>query len=383
LLEISSDVSVIFSMRIAVLGAQSAGERRCLLTPPLAQQLVAAGVSLFLERDLGRRAGFPDGDYPENLQWFQDVLPPVDGVLCLSLPRESILDQLASGTLLMGFLDPFGAGDGLERLASRRLRAAALELLPRSTATQSMDALSSQSGLAGYAAVLRAATRLDRIVPMLVTPAGTTQPARFFVVGAGVAGLQAIATARRMGAVVEAFDTRPSVEEQVKSLGARFLKIGGESPGETAHGYAQELSEEQKCSQRRAMARSCERADAIITTARVFGRRSPLLIDRGMLAAMQPGSVVVDLAVATGGNVEGMEGEGEALTAQGVHLLGLAAAENDFPRTASHMLATNLANFLLHFRGESGEFRWNMADEILNACAIVDGETVRFHRHGQ
>src|SRR5690606_2193818 len=249
----------------------------------------------------------------------------------------------------LSFLDPFNETALLQQLAAAKARAVSLEMVPRTTLAQKMDALSSQANLAGYAAVVQATARLGRILPMMMTPAGTIMPARVFVVGAGVAGLQAIATAKRLGARVEAFDTRPVVEEQVKSLGAKFLKIDLGGTGQTAGGYATALTPEQIAKQQAGMTKACAQADIVITTAKLFGRKAPRLITADMLAAMQPGSVVVDLAIDTGGNVEGSIPGQDVVTANGVIVLGQANLEGTVAHHASQVYAANLAAWITHF----------------------------------
>ncbi|MDR3116992.1 MAG: NAD(P) transhydrogenase subunit alpha [Puniceicoccales bacterium] len=367
-------------MRVAALREWNSQERRCAITPETARRLGEAGWTVLLQKNLGQAAGFPDGAYGDGVEWEEDwkkILPKASLLLLLRPPEEEEIALLRPGSALVGFLRPFDRGDRLRTLAERGVRAISLELLPRTTLAQSMDVLSSQAGLAGYAAVIRAASLLPKLFPMLVTPAGTVQPARIFVIGAGVAGLQAIATARRLGALVEAFDSRPAVEEQVRSLGAKFLRIDLGQTGATAQGYALELSEEQREAQRRAMLQSCARADAVITTAKVFGKKAPILVTREMLDAMRPGSLAIDLAVEAGGNVEGLAGSGDRVSGNGVRLIGLPAGENDFPATASQLLANNLAQLILHLTGKDGSLRWNLSDGILSACAVAgDGRVL-------
>jgi NAD(P) transhydrogenase subunit alpha len=250
-------------------------------------------------------------------------------------------------------------------------------MLPRITLAQKMDVLSSQASLAGYAAIIAAASTLDRIFPMMMTPAGTLKPVRVFVIGVGVAGLQAIATARRLGARVEAFDTRPAVEEQVQSLGAKFVKIDLGETGQTAQGYARELTPEQLAKQREVMAQHCAKADVVITTAQVFGRKAPLIVTNQMVEQMQPGSVIVDMAVESGGNVEASQA-GETVERNGVRIIGLRNLPGRVARHASEMYANNLVNLLEHFWDkEAKAFRLNLEDEILKHSVLThDGQIV-------
>jgi len=301
-------------------------------------------------------------------------------------PRSRfVADFIGEVNLFEG--EPAGAEGGLVWLdtADGRLAgtgpsgaiALSVELIPRSTIAQKMDALSSQANLAGYVAVILAAERLPKILPMMMTPAGTIAPARVLVIGAGVAGLQAIATARRLGARVEAYDTRPVVKEQVQSLGAKFVEIDVGETGQTKDGYAKQLTEEQLARQRAALARHCAEADVVITTAQVFGRRAPQIITAEMLDGMRPGSVVVDLAVETGGNVEGVELDRE-IERKGVRILGLANLPGRVPVAASQMYAANLANFIEHFWDRKAKmFQWVEEDDILRAMTVTrDGRVV-------
>lgn len=287
-------------------------------------------------------------------------------------------DAVRRGTLLAGFLDPFGAGETIRRLAEQGVSALSMEMLPRSTRAQKMDALSSQASLAGYVAVILAAEHSRRIFPMMMTPAGTLLPSHVFVIGAGVAGLQAIATAKRLGAKVEAYDTRPIVEEQVKSLGARFVTIDlGTGGGQTKDGYATALTPGQIAKQREGMKKICATSDVVITTAQVFGRRAPVLVTAEMLAAMKPGSVVVDLAAAGGGNVEGVE-PGAIIERGGVTLIGLTNLPGRVPFHASQMYSSNLSALLDEFWDkETKRFVLKPDDDIIKSCLVThDGRIV-------
>ncbi|MBR1608891.1 MAG: NAD(P)(+) transhydrogenase (Re/Si-specific) subunit alpha, partial [Kiritimatiellae bacterium] len=296
----------------------------------------------------------------------------------LRVGKPSSPEGIKKDALHVSFLDPFRERPLVDAFAAAGIRLVSLEMIPRTTLAQKMDAQSSQTSLAGYAAVLAAAARLPKALPMMVTPAGTITPARVFVIGVGVAGLQAIATAKRLGARVDAFDTRPAVEEQVKSLGATFVKIdlGGET-GQTAQGYARELTPEQLARQREGQAKVCEKSDIVITTAKVFGRPAPRLLGADVLARMKPGSVVVDMAAATGGNVEGSKPFDEVVTEHGVVLLPGEALERRVPQDASKMLSGNFTAFLEHFRDrENGGFREDLSDEIYAGCLITRGGAV-------
>jgi NAD(P) transhydrogenase subunit alpha len=247
-----------------------------------------------------------------------------------------------------------------------------MEMIPRTTIAQKMDILSSQANLAGYYAVIIAAARLSKIVPMMMTPAGTISPARFFILGVGVAGLQAIATAKRLGARVDAFDTRPVVEEQVKSLGARFVKIDLGETGQSEQGYAQALTPAQLAQQREGMTKVIAQSDVVITTAKLFGRKAPTLVTSDMVAAMQPGSIIVDLAAETGGNVEGTVVDEEVVTANGVRIIGIGRLEAMIPTHASQVYAANLANFVEHFwDSDAKAIKLDLDDEIMAGSLLT------------
>jgi NAD(P) transhydrogenase subunit alpha len=285
-------------------------ETRAAMTPANVARLIRLGVELQFESGIGAGCGVSDGEYSRaGAQPSSDrkaMLSGADLVLRVRKPPLEEVEWLKPGALHVSFLDPFNEPELIRKLAARGVSAVSLEMLPRITRAQKMDALSSQASLAGYVAVVLAAEQSNRIFPMMMTAAGTISPTRVFIIGAGVAGLQAIATARRLGARVEAYDTRPVVEEQVKSLGAKFLTIELGETGQTKEGYAKALTEEQLAKQRAAMKKFCRDADVVITTAQVFGRKAPVLVTAEMLDAMKPGSVVVDLAVESGGNVEGI-----------------------------------------------------------------------------
>ncbi|GAB4177260.1 MAG: Re/Si-specific NAD(P)(+) transhydrogenase subunit alpha [Terrimicrobiaceae bacterium] len=350
----------------------AAGETRVALTPDSAKRLRDLGLACWLEAGAGVAAGFPDSAYvgsgAEILNDRAVGIASADCVISVQPLGDSDIRSLRPGTTTISFLDPFRQPDRVTALATAGVRAVSLEFIPRTTLAQKMDALSSQASIAGYAAVLLAASRLDKILPMMMTPAGTLQPARFLIIGVGVAGLQAIATAKRLGARVMAYDTRPVVEEQVKSLGARFLKLDLGETGQTEQGYAKELTFAQLELQRKGMAKACADSDAIITTAQVFGREAPRLLTSDMLSGMRPGSVVVDMAVSTGGNVEGSLAGQEVVTPGGVLILGASTLPSTIPQHASQALANNIANFIAHFWNGGPEFD---RDEEISRSAIL------------
>ncbi|MCX7819905.1 MAG: Re/Si-specific NAD(P)(+) transhydrogenase subunit alpha [Kiritimatiellae bacterium] len=355
------------------------GETRVPVTPASAERLVRLGVEVAVEAGLGATIGAADADYTARgvqILSREEGLATADWVFRLRPPPPEEAAAARPDSFHIGFLEPFTNRPLIEAFARSGATALSVELIPRTTIAQKMDALSSQANLAGYVAVILAAERLPKILPMMMTPAGTIAPARVLVIGAGVAGLQAIATARRLGARVEAYDTRPVVKEQVQSLGAKFVDIDVGETGQTKDGYAKQLTEEQLARQRAALARHCAEADVVITTAQVFGRRAPRIITAEMLNGMRPGSVVVDLAVETGGNVEGVEPDRE-IDRNGVRILGLSNLPGRVPVAASQMYAANLANFLEHFWDRNAKtFRWSDEDEILKGMTVTRGGRV-------
>lgn len=361
------------------------GERRAVLTPETVTKLRAAGWEIFAEDGFGSAANFSAADFESaGLQWLDrsEGCATADLVLRIGQPTPEEIDTLKPNAIHISFLRPFANGDLLQRFVDHGIRAIALELIPRITHAQSMDVLTSQSNLAGYAAALRGAQEIPILTPMMVTAAGTISPARFLILGAGVAGLQAIATAKRLGATVEAYDARPAVEEQVRSLGAKFLKFDLARAEETEQGYAKALGSDQQLSLSAALEKACIRADVIITTAKVFGGSAPRLITDAMLDGMRAGSIVIDLAVEDGGNVEGSKPNQTVVRRNGVKIIGLGTAETAFPQTATQLLATNLYNLIHHFSGPgSGQFDWRDGDAILRSCAVSDGKTLLFPRN--
>lgn len=366
-------------MNIVALKDTDPRERRVALTPTVVEKLHRLGARVHLARGFGGGVAIGDDAYDSaGATLHEDVreaLAEADMVLTLGKPPLDVVDALAPATVTVGMLDPFRSADLVRRLADRRVSAIAMELIPRSTYAQKMDALSSQASLAGYAAVIAAAHEIGKVLPMMTTPAGTIPPARVFVVGVGVAGLQAIATAKRLGARVEAYDTRPAVAEQVQSLGAKFVEIDVGETGQTEQGYAKPLTEEQLASQRRQMARFCANSDIVITTAQVFGRPAPRIVTADMVAGMRPGSVIVDLAAATGGNVEGTVPD-TVVEIGGVRILGPTNLPGEVARDASQMYANNLWNLIDHaWDAGRSAFRLDLDDDVLKSCVLThDGE---------
>ncbi len=362
------------AMRIGVPKELSVGEKRVALTPEGCKKLAERGALVEVETGLGEACGIADERYREagaSLAGRNALLESADIVVRVGKPPAGEVPLLKAGCIHISFLDPFRESELVQALASRPVSLFSLELMPRSTRAQKMDALSSQGNLAGYVAVILAAESLDKIFPMMTTPAGTIAPARVFIIGAGVAGLQAIATAKRLGAIVEAFDTRPAVEEQVRSLGGRFLKIDLGETAETAQGYAKALSEDQLQRQREAMTRTCANSDVVITTAQVFGRTAPRIVTREMLAAMKPGSVVVDLAVESGGNVEGSRLD-ELVEIDGVRVIGYGNLPSRVCLNASQVLSNNLTALLLEFwDADQKAFLIDQDDEIIAGSLVA------------
>jgi NAD(P) transhydrogenase subunit alpha len=342
------------------------------LVPDAVSRLSAAGFEVVVEPGAGSEASFPDAAYGDAGASVSGAVWDADAVAKVRKPTAEEIGRLRSGQVLVGFLEPLTDTAGIERLAERGVHAFAMESIPRITRAQSMDALSSQATVSGYKAVLIAADRLPRFFPMLMTAAGTVAPAKVLILGAGVAGLQAIATAHRLGAVVAGFDVRPVVREQVESLGATFLDLGivGE---ETAGGYARELTEDEQRRQQEALEERIPDYDALITTALIPGRAAPRLIPATAVAKMRPGSVIVDLAAETGGNCE-LTDPGDVVERDGVTIVGLTNLPSTMPFHASQLYARNVSSLLQHLAPE-GELTLDWDDEI-TAGACVTREKV-------
>jgi NAD(P) transhydrogenase subunit alpha len=338
------------------------------LVPEAVSKLKATGFVIAVERGAGVAASFPDDAYAETGAELVDQVWDADGIVKVRKPNAEELQRLREGQLLIGFLEPLSDAAGIESLAQRGVNAFAMESIPRITRAQSMDALSSQATVSGYKAVLLAAERLPRFFPMLMTAAGTVAPAKVLVLGAGVAGLQAIATARRLGAVVAGFDVRPVVKEQVESLGAAFLELGVQGE-ETAGGYAQELTAEQQQRQQDELAERIPEYDVVITTALVPGRPAPKLIPAAAVARMRPGSVIVDLAAEAGGNSEVTE-PGEIVERDGVTVVGLVNLPSTMPFHASQLYARNVTALLQHL-APNGELTLDWDDEITAGACVT------------
>jgi H+-translocating NAD(P) transhydrogenase subunit alpha len=377
-------------MRIFVPKETAPGEKRAPVVPETAKKLVELGAEVGVESGIGASIQRSDGEYKDaGASVVGDRmagLDETDVVMRLRKPPINEVAPLREGSIHISYLDPFNERDLIERLAAAKVSAISIEMIPRTAVTQKMDALSSQANLTGYLAVILAAEELDRIFPMMITPAGTIHPARVFVIGVGVAGLQAIATAKRLGARVEAFDTRPVVEEQVRSLGARFVKVDLGETGQTEQGYAKALTEEQLAAQRAVMAKHCALADVVITTAQVFGQKAPVIVTTEMVRGMRPGSVVVDLAIETGGNVECAEFD-KVVEVNGVRVFGYANMPSRAAVPASEMYSNNIGSLVEHlWNKERNGIVIDPADELLRGCLIthagsVVNETIKTHHH--
>ena len=367
-------------MRLAIPRETHPGENRASVTPETVKKLVRLGADLAIEAGAGAGAGFSDEAYAaEGASVVTDrdaLLGSADMVLRLRKPELEEGAKLQAGCIHVSYLDPFNEHELIREFAAKSITAVSMEMIPRSTRSQKMDALSSQANLAGYMAVMLAATRLPRIFPMMMTPAGTLKPSKVFIIGAGVAGLQAIATAKRLGARVTAFDTRPVVAEQVQSLGGKFLEIDLGDTGQTADGYARELTPEQVEIQRQAQKAVIADSDVVITTAQVFGRKPPVLVTADMVAGMAPGSVVVDMAAETGGNVEGSVPD-EVVDVGGVTIVGTGNLANLVARDATQMYASNMFNLVEDTWDEEAKaFVLDMENDILPGCVITHGGAV-------
>jgi len=368
-------------MKLFVPKELASDETRAPMLPVDVGKLSKVGAEIEVEAGIGRALSIADEQYEQAGAKVSDQrgrsLAAADVVLRLSVPRTEEIQDLAAGCIHISHMDPFNEADVVKELATRKISGISLEMIPRTTIAQKMDVISSQANLAGYAAVLLAATHQQRIFPMMMTPAGTIPPARVFVIGAGVAGLQAIATAKRLGARVDAFDVRPEAQDQITSLGAKPLKIDLGETGQTKDGYAKKLTDEQLDKQRAAMAKQCAQSDVVITTAKVFGRKAPLIVTNDMLDGMKPGSTVVDLAVETGGNVEASK-LGKEVERKGVTIIGYPELQRRVPLAASQMFSSNLYNLVEHFWDkEAKRFELKRDDEIIEGCLIThDGEIV-------
>ena len=348
-------------------------ETRVSLTLESAKKFLDKGLNISIEKSFAEHLGTSDKDFEDlgvKTLNRDEGFASAEVVCSVRNLTENELDKINESTLLVSFLDPFNEKSLVKKIREKNISAISMELVPRITRAQKMDALSSQANLAGYSAVIIASQELQKALPMMMTAAGTISPSKVFVIGVGVAGLQAIATAKRLGAKVEAFDTRPVVEEQVKSLGARFVKIDIGETGETEQGYAKELTPEQIEMQREGMKKVCASSDIVITTAQVFGRPAPTLVTSEMVSAMSQGSVIVDMAVGTGGNVEGSV-PNETIDLNGVKIVGNTNLPGELPYHSSQVYSSNIFNLIDEFwNEEEKQLNLDITDEILSICLV-------------
>ena len=356
-------------------------ENRVSILPETVKKLVELGISVEVEASLGKTVHVSDDLYASSGASISNdrnsSLSSSDVTCRINKPKKEEISFLKKNSIHISFLDPFNEIELVNEFANSNISAISMELIPRITRAQKMDALSSQANLGGYAAVIEASRCLGKSFPMMMTAAGTISPSKIFVIGVGVAGLQAIATAKRLGARVEAFDTRPVVEEQVRSLGARFVQIDIGETEETEQGYAKELSKEQIKMQQEGMKKICSQSDVVITTAQVFGRPAPRIVTKEMIEVMKPGSVIVDMAVGTGGNVEGSRAE-ESVIQNGVTIVGLSNLPGEVAFDASLVYGNNLFNLIEEYwDSENKKFDFDITDEILSGCVVThEGDIV-------
>lgn len=360
---------------IAFPAEMKAGEKRCALLPVNVKAYKLLGADVLIESGLGQHINVTDDEYVEAGASVAanrgELLSKGDIVLSLHKLSADEVSLLKQDALVVSYLDPFNEPTFVDTLCQKGVTSISMEMIPRISRCQKMDALSSQASLAGYVMVMQAVSTLPTVLPMMMTPAGTLKPAKVFIIGAGVAGLQAIATAKRLGASVTAFDTRTVVAEQVRSLGAKFLDIDLGETGETGQGYAQALTPEQMQIQQREQAKCIADSDIVITTAQLFGRKPPVLINQETIASMRPGSVIVDMAAETGGNVQGSV-SGETVNIHGVNVIGTGAWANGVAKHATQMYAANLYNLISEFWSkDDNRFALDIEDEVQSGCIIT------------
>ena len=370
-------------MRVAVLKETRSAENRVALVPLGVKALVKRGLTVTVQTCAGETSGISDLMYREAGAEIaanaEETLRDAKVILVVNPPSPNELTHLSEGSILVGFLDPLSDPDLVSRLIDLKVTGISMELVPRITRAQSMDALSSQATVAGYKAVLLAANHLPKFLPMFTTAAGTIRPAKALILGAGVAGLQAIATARRLGAVVEAFDVRPAVKEQVESLGASFLESEEEVTAEGEGGYAKELTEDQHSKELELIGDALTDTDIVITTAQIPGREAPVLITEDMVKTMNYGSVIVDLAAESGGNCELSEA-GETVLAHGVQILGPSNLPTSIPVHSSQMYSKNIVTLISEFLGDDGELQLDFENDVVGPSTVTHGGEVRNER---
>lgn len=370
-------------MRVAVLKETRSAENRVALVPLDVKNLVKRGLTVTVQTGAGETSGVSDLMYrdagAEIAASAQETLEDAKLILVVNPPSSNELAHLSEGSILVGFLDPLSDPDLVSRLIELKVTGISMELVPRITRAQSMDALSSQATVAGYKAVLLAANHLPKFLPMFTTAAGTIRPAKALILGAGVAGLQAIATARRLGAIVEAFDVRPAVKEQVESLGASFLESEEEVTAEGEGGYAKELTEDQHSKELELIGSALIDTDIVITTAQIPGRKAPVLITEDMVKTMKYGSVIVDLAAESGGNCELSEA-GETVLAHGVQILGPSNLPTSIPVHSSQMYSKNIVTLISEFISDDGQLQLDFENDVVGPSTVTHGGEVQNER---
>jgi NAD(P) transhydrogenase subunit alpha len=367
----------IMSVSVSILRETAPNEKRIALVPESVKKLTDKGFTIYIEKGAGENARYPDSSYRESgaevLESVKEILSRSQIILKVQPPTPEEIDAISPGSFVIGFLQHYKYPERVKMMAERNINAFAMELIPRISRAQSIDALSSQAAVAGYKAAIIAANLSSRFFPMLTTAAGTIRPSKVLVIGAGVAGLQAIATSRRLGAVVEAFDVRKAAKEEIESLGARFL----EAPviAEGTGGYARELTQEEKDMQHKFMADNIGKADVVITTAQVPGKKAPIIITRDMVEKMKPSSIIVDIAAENGGNCE-LTKPDETVEYKGVLIYGPLNLPSTLPMHASEMYSKNLVNFLNLLSKDGKTLDVDFSDEILQkSCVTFKGET--------
>lgn len=368
-------------MKIGIL-KESAGENRVAMLPDGVSTLAGLKVSVLVEKDAGKGASVPDKLYEEagaSLLSRAEVVKQADVLLMINDPGSAEVKKFKKGQVVVAAMNPLTRHDAVKVFKDAEVSLFSLDVIPRTTRAQAMDILSSQATVAGYKAVLDAAGRLPGFLPMFMSAAGTIKPSKVLILGAGVAGLQAVATARKLGAIVEVFDVRSAVKEEVESLGGKFVEVEGAKDDAAAGGYAVEQTEEFKERQRQVIHEHCAKADIIICTAQIPGRKAPLLVTRASVEAMNPGSVIIDLAASTGGNCE-LTKNAEVIIEHDVTIVGESNYPSGMPRDASQMFGKNMINFLKLIIGEEGELNLNWEDELVSGTCVTHEKEIRHER---
>ncbi len=368
-------------MKIGIL-KEPAGENRVAMLPDGAKALAGLKVSVLVEKDAGSGASVPDKLYEEvdaSIMSRAEVIKQADILLMINDPGESEIKKFRKGQVVVAAMNPLGKHDSVKTFRDAEVSMFSLDVIPRTTRAQAMDILSSQATVSGYKAVLDAAGRLPGFLPMFMSAAGTIKPSKVLILGAGVAGLQAVATARKLGAIVEVFDVRSAVKEEVQSLGGKFIEVEGATDDAAAGGYAVEQTEEFKERQRQMIHEHCAKADIIICTAQIPGRKAPLLVTKASVEAMNPGSVIIDLAASTGGNCE-LTKNAEVIIEHGVTIVGESNYPSGMPRDASQMFGKNMINFLKLIIGEEGELNLNWEDDLVSGTLVTHEKEIRHER---